>query len=118
MARYVWIALVLQLLMVLTGHFVEAVLLLSGPLGTGIPFVVGLWYGAVEPTSMGEAAKGGFLIGIVGAVVGVLLAILLGDQGWILLTFAPLSSAVTGVLGAIIGMVAAGRHKKGAQAGA
>ena len=71
MMRFVWIALVLQILMVVAGHYVEGVLLLSGPLGTGIPFVLGLWYGATEPTSMGEAAKGGFLIGIVGAVVGV-----------------------------------------------
>lgn len=114
MTRFVWMAVVLQLAMVLTGHFVESVRLLSGPLGTGIPFVLGLWYGAVEPTSVGEAAKGGFAIGIVGAVLGVLLAIVLGDQGWILLTFAPLSSGVTGLLGAIIGMVAAGRHRKGA----
>jgi hypothetical protein len=49
---------------------------------------------------------------VVGAVVGVLLAILLGDQGWILLTFAPLSSALTGLLGAIIGLVAAGRSRR------
>lgn len=116
MMRFVWIALVLQLAMVLAGHWVEAVLLLSGPLGVGIPFLVALWYGATRPTTMGQAAGGGFVIGLVGAAVGVLVAILLGDQGWILMTFAPLSSAVAGALGAIIGMVAAGRHKKGTAA--
>ncbi len=116
MSRFVWIALALQLAMVVAGHYVDAVLLLSGPLGVGIPFLVALWYGALRPTSMGEAAKGGFLIGIVGATLGVLVAILLGDQPWLLMTFAPLSSAVTGTLGAIIGMVAAGRHKKGTAA--
>jgi hypothetical protein len=112
MTRFVWIALVLQLAMVLTGHYVEAVLLMSGALGTGIPFLIGLWYGAVVPGSLGRAAKGGFVIGIVGAVAGVLVAILMGDQGWILMTFAPLSSAVTGLLGAIIGLVAAGRTRR------
>ena len=112
MTRFVWMGVALQLAMVLTGHWVESVRLLSGPLGTGIPFALGLWYGAVEPLSLGEAARGGFLIGLVGAVVGVLLAILLGDQGWILLTFAPLSSALTGLLGAIIGLVAAGRSRR------
>ena len=59
---------------------------------------------------MGEAAKGGFVIGLVGAVLGVLLAILMGDQTWVLMTFAPLSSAVTGLLGAAIGVAAGGRR--------
>lgn len=117
MTRFVWMAIVLQVAMVLTGHYLEPVRLLSGPLGAGIPFLLALWYGAVEPTSMGTAVKGGFLIGVVGALLGVLLAILLGDQEWILLTFAPLSSGVTGLLGAIIGMVAAGRHRTEAEAG-
>jgi hypothetical protein len=112
MTRFVWMGVVLQLAMVLTGHWVESVRLLSGPLGTGIPFALGLWYGAVEPRSLGEAVRGGAIIGLVGAVVGVLVAILLGDQGWILLTFAPLSSTVTGLLGAVIGLLAAGRSRR------
>ncbi len=113
MKRFVWIGIVLQLLMVLTGHYVESVLMLSGILGTAIPFGLGLWFGATQPGSYTESAKGGFIIGIVGAVVGVLVAILIGDQTWVLLTFAPLSSAVTGLLGAIIGTAAAGRAKAG-----
>lgn len=114
MTRFIWMGVVLQVAMVVAGHFSEAVLLLSGILGTGIPFVLGLWYGAVDPRSMKQAAKGGFLIGIVGALVGVLLAIGMGDQPWLLLTFAPLSSGIAGLLGAIITLVATGRHKTAA----
>lgn len=111
MTRFIWMGVALQVAMVLAGHYSETVLLLSGILGTGIPFALGLWYGAVEPRDLKAASKGGFLIGIVGAFVGVVLAILLGDQTWILLTFAPLSSGATGLLGAIITMVATGRHR-------
>jgi hypothetical protein len=101
----------LQLAMVVGGHFSEAILNLSGILGTGIPFVLGIWYGATVPRSYKETAGGGFVIGIVGAVIGVLAAILMGDQPWLLLTFAPLSSGITGVLGGLIGTAATGRAK-------
>ncbi len=111
MTRFIWMGVALQIAMVVGGHFNESVLLLSGILGTGIPFALGLWYGATEPRDMKSASKGGFLIGIVGAFIGVVLAIVMGDQPWMLLTFAPLSSGVAGLLGAIITMVATGRHK-------
>lgn len=111
MRRFVWLGVVAQIAMVVAGHYSEGVLALSGPLGTGIPFLLGLWYGATVPTSMKESAKGGFLIGIVGAFVGVVVAILLGDQTWMLLTFAPLSSGITGVLGAAIATGVTGRAK-------
>ncbi len=111
MKRFVWMGIVLQLVMVVCGHFSETVLNLSGILGTGIPFVLGLWYGTAVPRGFGESSKGGFLIGIVGAIVGVLAAILMGDQTWMLLTFAPLSSGVTGLLGALIGTAMSGRAK-------
>lgn len=112
MVKYVWIGIGLQLAMVVVGHFSTAVLNLSGILGTGIPFVLGIAYGATVATGYGPSAKGGFIIGIVGAVIGVLAAILMGDQTWILLTFAPLSSGVTGTLGGLIGTAAAGWGKQ------
>jgi len=112
MARFVWMGVALQLAMVTGGHFVEAVLNLSAVLGVGIPFVLGVWYGATVPKAYGEASKGGFIIGIVGAVIGVLGAIFMGDQPWMLRTFAPLSSGATGLLGAAIGTAVGGRAKK------
>lgn len=111
MARFVWMGIALQLAMVVAGHFSGTVLNLSGLLGTGIPFVLGVAYGLTGPRSWGEAAKGGFVIGIVGATLGVLAAILMGDQTWLLLTFAPLSSGLTGLLGALVGRVGAARVK-------
>lgn len=111
MARFVWLGIALQLVMVTAGHFSTAVLNLSGILGTAIPFALGIWYGAAVPKGYGEGAKGGFVIGIVGAVVGVVAAILMGDQTWILLTFAPLSSGVTGTMGAVLGVLAAARRQ-------
>lgn len=102
---------VLQLAMVTGGHFLEALFNLSGVLGVGIPFALGLWYGSTVPKSYRGTSKGGFIIGIVGAFIGVVAAILMGDQTWILLTFAPLSSGVTGVLGALIGTAVSGPAK-------
>ena len=100
---------VLQIAMVIAGHFNETVLGLSALLGTGIPFVLGAILGVKGARSFGNASLGGFLIGIVGAVIGVLLAIFLGDAAWTLLTFAPLSSGITGLLGAVLSFAVSGR---------
>jgi len=113
MARFVWIGIALQLAMVGAGHFFGAILNLSGVLGTGIPFALGLWYGATVPKSYKESLRGGFALGFVGAFLGVAAAVLMGDQSWMLLTFAPLSSGVTGILGAVIGTLFGGKGKKG-----
>lgn len=109
MKGYVVAGIVLQVLMVVAGHLHESVLMLSGILGVGIPFVLGLAYGAGRTLTTKEASRDGFLIGFVGAFVGVVVAILLGDQTWTLLTFAPVSSGITGLLGAIIGRLVPGR---------
>ncbi|MCG6955966.1 MAG: hypothetical protein LJF04_08235 [Gemmatimonadetes bacterium] len=103
MLRFVIIGIVLQLAMVVAGHFFESVLNLSGILGTAIPFVLGIWYGFTRRPGYGRGAWGGFVIGIVGAFIGVIVAIVMKDQTWILLTFAPLSSGVTGTLGGLLG---------------
>ncbi len=105
MTRFVGLAVVLQLAMVGTGHFVEAARNLSGVLGTTIPFALAVWYGATSAHGYGHASRGGLLIGLVGAVAGTVTAILLGDATWMLLTFAPLASALTGWLGGLVGRV-------------
>ena len=88
---------VLQIAMVLGGHFSSSVLGLSAILGVGIPGVMGAVYGATRASSARAACGGGVLIGFVGAFIGILLAILMGDQPWLLLTFGPLSSAVAAI---------------------
>ncbi len=106
---------VLQTVMVVVGHYSTAVYDLSAILGVGIPFFIAIGYGAVGSRSYKEAAKGAFIFSFVGAAIGVVVAILMGDQTLILLTFAPLASGVTGVLGGWIGIgVAAG--SRGSQA--
>ena len=106
MAKFVWTGVALQLAMVAGGHFFVAVLNLSGILGTAIPFALGIAYGVTVAKSWKEAARGGFVLGFVGAFVGVVAAILMGDQTWMLLTFAPLASGFTGVLGSVVGRLA------------
>lgn len=106
MAKFVWMGVALQLAMVAAGHFSNAILNLSGILGTAIPFALGIPYGARASRSWRDASWGGFVVGVVGAVVGVVAAILMRDQTWMLLTFAPLSSGLTGILGAAVGRLA------------
>ncbi len=113
MMLYLVLNTVLQTVMVVSGHYSSAVFDLSAVLGVGIPFLIAIGWGARTARggnrSYKDSAKGAFLFSFVGAAIGVVVAILLGDQPWILLTFAPLSSGVTGVLGGWIGVAAGGR---------
>lgn len=104
---------VLQVAMVTGGHYSAAILGLSAALGVGIPLVLGIAYGAMERPGYGGGSKEAFIFSFVGAAIGVTVAILLGDQPWALLTFAPASSGVTGVLGALIGVKVAGGPAEG-----
>jgi hypothetical protein len=108
MPAYLAINTFFQTFMVVSGHYFSAVYNLSAVLGVGIPFVIAIAYGALGSRAYKEAAKGAFVFSFVGAAIGVLVAIFLGDQPWLLLTFAPLSSGITGVLGAVVGVKAGG----------
>ena len=112
MAKFVVISIVLQVAMVVTGHYVEAVINLSALLGMGIPLIVGGVFGATRASDYRNALSAGFTIGISGSFVGILIAILMGDQGWILLTFGPISSAITGLIGAVALFLAVGRRRR------
>ena len=123
MKPWILVAALLQVAMVVAGHYNEFILLnLSAALGMGIPFVVAFLYGRTEglgksaaksgtksstksstKSATKSAAWGGAVIGFIGAVMGIGLAIVLGDQALTLLTFGPASSAVTGALGSTIG---------------
>jgi hypothetical protein len=108
MSRFVWMGVVLQLVVVVCGHFSEAVLNVSAVLGAGVPFVLGLWYGSVATRRLARSALGGFVIGIASALVAAAAAVLMKDQTWMVLTFAPFTSGATGLLGALIGTAAGG----------
>ena len=111
MKGYIIAGILLQVAMVVAGHYSANVLMLSGLLGVGIPFLLGLAYGSSRTLETKGAARDGFLIGVVGAFIGVVVAVLLGDQSWSLLTFAPLSSGLTGILGTIIGRLIPGSRR-------
>lgn len=105
MARYVWAAVGLQLAVDAAGHFDETVLNLAGVLGTLIPFAVGVVYGARSGGGFRALARGGVAIGSVSAVAGILVALFLGDGTWLPLTWAPITAALSGWLGAAVGRV-------------
>ena len=113
MRRFVAAGVVLQLAMVVSGHYSDLFLSLAAPLGVGIPLVLAVAYGVTGPREYRAASVGGLAIGFVGAFFGVLLAILLGDQPWSLITFAPLSSGVAGVFGAVVGLAVTTRGRHG-----
>lgn len=108
--RYVLIAVVLQLAMVLSGQASDRILALSGVFGMGIPLVVGWLYGVRRPLTLKEASTGGILIGAVGAAIGLLVAIPLTGDTWGLLPLGTLASAFTGWLGAFVGWLLSGRR--------
>jgi len=116
MQRFIFLAAILQIVMVLVGHYNDFVLLnLSAILGVGIPLVVAVFYGR-RVDKLKTAILGGVAIGFVGAFLGIGLAIVLGDQTAMLLSFGPASSAVTGLIGSSIGFKMGGRGKTEAAA--
>ena len=113
--KYVTIALVLQLGMVLLGQVSGTILDLSGVFGMGIPLVVGWLYAVRRALTLKDASTGGLLIGAVGAAVGLLLAIPLNGDSWSLLPLGTIASTFTGWLGAFLGWTIKGRkaHPEG-----
>jgi len=107
--RYILIALVLQVAMVLVGQLWSPILGLSGVFGMGIPLVVGWFYAVRRGLSLKDASVGGLLIGAVGAALGLLLAIPLTGDSWTLLPLGTLASTATGWLGAFLGWTLKGR---------
>lgn len=109
--KYVLIALGLQLVQVVAGRMWPAVASFAGVLGMGIPLVVGWLYAARVRFSLKEAATGGALIGAVGALVGLIVAALLGSVGWSFIPLGTLASTATGLVGALLGWTVKGRKE-------
>ena len=112
--RYITIALVLQLAMVLLGQVSEPVLGLSGLFGMGIPLVVGWFYSVRRDLSLKDATGGGLLIGAVGAAIGLVLAVILNGGPWSLLPLGTAASALTGWLGSFLGWTLKNRKEPAA----
>jgi len=94
---------ILQLAMVLTGHFDPFVadrIFMFG--GMAISAFAGLLCGR-GAAGYGGAAQFGAIAGGVCALIGIAVSVLLGDTQAMILAFGTLSSAITGAIGGLIG---------------
>jgi hypothetical protein len=92
-----------QIAMVIAGHFVPAIADLFAIGGMGISALAG--WGALRgrSASLGSAAGQGALAGAACAVIGIGVSVALGDVPASLLALGTGSSAVTGLIGGVIG---------------
>jgi len=95
---------VLQVGMVLGGHYSTAISQLFPLLGATFSFVAGALYvrWSERPTP-GSAALGGLVAGAACAFLGIAVSLALGDVFASVLAFGTLISAVTGMLGGLAG---------------
>lgn len=94
---------VLQLIMVLVGHWVPAVAALFAPIGILLSLIAGLLYARAAKGGWSDSTLGGVIAGAVCALIGIAVSCLLGDVTPIILVIGTLSSAFGGVVGGAIG---------------
>lgn len=94
----------LQLAMVLIGHFNPAVANVFAVGGMTISLIAGVVYAAISADRTAKSlAAGGALAGGICALIGILVSFLLGDVPALILAVGTLSSAVTGAVGGLAG---------------
>lgn len=108
LVRATGIGLLLQLLMVIGGHFVPAIAGLFAIGGMGFSALAGWLYGRAAPEGW-QALLGGGLAGGLCAVLGIGVSVLLGDVPASLLALGTGPSVITGVIGAGIAKIFARR---------
>jgi hypothetical protein len=97
--------------MVIAGHYVPAIANLFAAGGMSISAIAGLLYSVLaRPAAMGTAAGGGAAAGGISAFIGILISYFLGDVDAAVLGFGTAGSAVTGLLGGLVGKLIAGRR--------
>jgi hypothetical protein len=101
--RATLIGTVLQVAMVVAGHYVPALKGLFAPGGMLISGVAGWLFGRLGGGSRAMSAIGGLFAGAACAFLGILESFYLGDVPATLLLLGTASSAVTGALGGLIG---------------
>ena len=92
-----------QIAMVVAGHYVPAIAGLFAIGGMGISALAGWAALRGEPASLSGAAGGGALAGGIGAAIGIGVSVAMGDVPASLLAVGTAGSAVTGVIGGLIG---------------
>jgi hypothetical protein len=95
------VGVILQLAMVGVGHAVPSLRAMWGPVGTLISLVVGIW-AVWRVGSTGSAAIWGAIAGGLGALIGIALAVILGDVPVSLLVLGTAGSTVAGLVGGVV----------------
>jgi hypothetical protein len=94
---------VLQLAMVLSGHWIEVIRLRGFAIGGMlISAIAGVVYARAAHVSRGKAAANGALVGGACAIIGIAVSYVLGDVPANILILGTLSSAVTGAIGGVL----------------
>jgi len=94
---------VLQLTMIVIGHFSPWVANLFMFGGLGISAIAGALYASRAAGGFGGSAAGGAIAGGVCALIGIAASFALGDVPAAVLAFGTLGSTVAGAMGGIIG---------------
>lgn len=104
MAIFLAASTAVQLIMVVSGHYVEFIRMNVFALGgMGISLVFGALWARSCATGAGHGAAGGALVGGGSALVGIAVSLALGDVETLILAVGTLSSAVTGAIGGAVG---------------
>ena len=93
---------VLQLAMVVAGHYVPSIQPLFPIVGTGIGGVAGVLTALGGKQSGGAAAKNGVLAGGLGGLIGTVVSYFLGDIPAFTIGVGTGASGVAGALGALV----------------
>ncbi len=104
------ISTVLQVLMVVGGHFMPQLAQLFPVLGTGLGGVAGLLFGMMNKAATGGAlAAGGAAAGGIGGLIGSVVSMALGDVPGATVGIATGSTAVAGAIGGFVGKLLVGK---------
>jgi hypothetical protein len=103
LARATAIGTAAQIAMVVAGHFVPAVAGLFAIGGMGISAVAGWAAMKGQAASLAAAAGQGAVAGGVSAAIGIAVSVALGDVPASLLAVGTAGSALTGLIGGVIG---------------
>jgi hypothetical protein len=94
--------LVLQLIMVVSGHFIAPIKERFGIVGMLISLVAGVIYVRTTRGSWSDSAVGGALAGGICALIGIAVSCALGDVDALVLVYGTIGSAVAGLIGGAV----------------
>jgi hypothetical protein len=96
------IGLVLQLIMVVSGHYIVAIKECFGIVGMLISLFAGVIYVRTTRGPWGDSLIGGALVGGICALIGIAVSCALGDVDAGVLAYGTLGSAVAGLIGGAV----------------